>query len=78
MRSYIIEEKRKEADRVDYWKIKNPDFAAMEVLYNVIGYLKASGETVSTKEVLDYIHKQKAAKTARLDERFPERKGPEE
>ena len=62
-------------ERVDYWEIKNSDFAAMEVLYNVIGYLGASGETVNTKKVLDYIHKELAEKTASLDKQFPSRIG---
>ena len=47
----------------------------MEVLYNVIGYLGASGETVNTKKVLDYIHKELAEKTASLDKQFPSRIG---
>lgn len=63
---------------MEYWTVKNGDYAATITLYKTLGYLRASGNEVETQKVIDYIYKSLEEETARLDKKFPYRKGESE
>lgn len=60
--------------KLTHWFCKNPEYAAGLILHQVKGYLKASGDTINTQELLKYIDEELATETARLDKQFPEKK----
>ena len=62
----------------EYWHLKNPGYAAMQILYQVKGYLEAhrdrGEETINPQELLNLIDRELTDKIASLDERFPTKK----
>lgn len=63
-----------ETEKPNYWRMKNEDYAAMQTLYQVRGYLKASGDTIKTQDMLAYIERTLAEETERLNKQFPDKK----
>lgn len=63
-----------ENERPNYWRMKNKEYAAVQTLYQVRGYLKSKGENINPQELLEYIDKALAEETESLDKRFPDKK----
>ena len=69
----------------NYWRCSNKEFATIEVLYQVIGVLKAKKngfpdlnikgkKSIDIDYLLNYIEKNIKEQTERLNKAFPEKK----